>query len=506
MKRRSLILITVDCLRTDHVGFQGYARPVTPFLDSLSKNAVILSDTIVAGAPTYFSFPAIMASRYPLSLGREAIGIAPDEPTIATVLKGAGYRTAAFLAGNPYLSARYGYDQGFEEFQDFLDSSVSGVPTFPSPTVSRMSRLNRRLEAISRHTKLTSAAYNELYFRYCQRKSTAENLSLDQLRRYPAADVLIDKALLWLTEVREQSFFLWIHLMDPHHPYYPRREALDSLGLLNLSANRARFLNSFWNRGDIGPRRLRQHKDEIVALYDAGIHWVDKQLSQLANTLQDLHKWEETVFVVTADHGEEFLERGERYHSPTGLPEALIRVPLLIRAPGVSPSKISSSPFRMIDLAPTLLEAVGADAPKGIQGHSHWKEIRTGQLFAEPVVTECADGSNGTQQDEDRKRPRIIAVRDGNFKLVIRFRDQTESLYDLENDPEERSPLPADSCRKERARLLQVACEHLRRSRVGRHQALAVRARVREIRRGLDLGLLTTAVQRNNAVETVRHG
>lgn len=506
MKRHSLILITVDCLRADHVGFQGYARPVTPFLDSLAKNAVVLSDTVVAGAPTYFSFPAIMASRYPLSLGREAIGIAPGEPTIATLLKSSGYATAAFLAGNPYLSARYGYDQGFDEFQDFLDSSVSGVPTLPSTTVSRMSGLNRGLEAMSRHTKLTRIAYNEFYFRYCQRKSAAENLSLDQLRRYPAADVLIEKARLWLTEVREQSFFLWIHLMDPHHPYYPRQDALNSLGLLNISANQARFLNSFWSRGDIGPRRLRQHKDKIVALYDAGIHWVDKQLLQLASTLQDLHRWEETVFVVTADHGEEFLERGERYHSPTGLPEALIRVPLLIRAPDVSPSRISSRPFRMIDLAPTLLEAVGTDVPEGIQGRSHWKEIRTGQLLAEPVVTECAEGSNGTQQHEDRTRPRLIAVRHGSFKLVIRFRDQTDSLYDLVNDPEEHSPLPADSCKKERVRLLQVAREHLRRSREGRDPASIVRARVREIRRRLDLGLLTTTVKHDNVVETVLHG
>src|SRR5215831_18328349 len=144
MKRRSLILITVDCLRADHVGFQGYARPVTPFLDSLSRNSAVVSNAIVAGAPTYFSFPAIMASRYPLTLGREAIGIAPGEPTIATVLKGSGYATAAFLAGNPNLSARYGYDQGFDEFHDFLDSTVSGVKTFPSQTGSRMSGLNRR--------------------------------------------------------------------------------------------------------------------------------------------------------------------------------------------------------------------------------------------------------------------------------------------------------------------------------------------------------------------------
>jgi len=63
MKKRSLVLVTVDCLRADHVGFLGYSRPVTPNLDNLAEDSVVFSNAIVAGAPTYFSFPAILASR-----------------------------------------------------------------------------------------------------------------------------------------------------------------------------------------------------------------------------------------------------------------------------------------------------------------------------------------------------------------------------------------------------------------------------------------------------------
>src|ERR1700733_7288835 len=179
MRRRSLILVTVDCLRADHVGFQGYTRPVTPFLDSLAGNSIVVSNAVVAGAPTYFSFPAIMASRYPLSLGREALGIAPNEPTIATAMQGVGYATAAFLAGNPYLSPRFGYDKGFDEFHDFLDSNVSGVSRIPGPQRnSALSKLNRRLEARARRSSLTASVYDELYFRYCQWRTARENLSL----------------------------------------------------------------------------------------------------------------------------------------------------------------------------------------------------------------------------------------------------------------------------------------------------------------------------------------
>src|ERR1700757_3246041 len=115
----SLILITVDCLRADHVGFMGYHRPTTPFLASLASEAFVVPAAIVSGTPTFYSLPGIMASRYPLGLGRDVIGVAPGETTLASTLRDSGYTTGAFLAANPYLSARFGYDQGFDIFRDF---------------------------------------------------------------------------------------------------------------------------------------------------------------------------------------------------------------------------------------------------------------------------------------------------------------------------------------------------------------------------------------------------
>src|SRR5580700_625868 len=175
MKKRSLILVTVDCLRADHVGFLGYSRPVTPFLDSLASNTIVFSNAIVAGAPTYFSFPAILASRYPLALGRDVLGIAPNEPTLASVLHKTGYATAAFVAGNPYLGRRFGYDQGFDAFQDFLSAGSAGESISPDPSgQSGGSKLNRLIEAASRRNTLSANAYDELYFWYCQWVSAQE--------------------------------------------------------------------------------------------------------------------------------------------------------------------------------------------------------------------------------------------------------------------------------------------------------------------------------------------
>src|SRR5271157_5960779 len=119
--KKSVVLVTVDCLRADHVGFMGYARPTTPFLDSLVAESFVAPTAIVAGAPTYYSLPTILASRMPLALGRDVIGLAPGETTLATALLKSGYATGAFSGANPYISPQFGYGQGFEVFRDFLD-------------------------------------------------------------------------------------------------------------------------------------------------------------------------------------------------------------------------------------------------------------------------------------------------------------------------------------------------------------------------------------------------
>ena len=362
---RSLVLITVDCFRADHAGFLGYPRPTTPFLDSLANESVVFSNAIVAGAPTYFSFPAVMASRYPLGLGRDVVGLAPGEPTIASTLKEAGHATAAFLAANPYLSPRFGYDAGFDVFQHFLEaeSDLFSMESDSAENVGVRSRWNQRLAKASHALGPVGSLYDELYFQYCQRLGSSPALSLDQLRRFPAADVMVDHARDWLMDLAGQPFFLWLHLMDPHSPYYPRPEALELMGQSSLDASRARYLNSYWNRGDVAAPRLRPYRDGIVALYDAGIRWMDAQVARLVDTLRGLGLWENCVAALTADHGEEFLDHGGRYHSPSNAAEELVRVPLLLRSPELTQTGRVTAPFSLLHLAPTLLDLLKSRFP-----------------------------------------------------------------------------------------------------------------------------------------------
>jgi arylsulfatase A-like enzyme len=490
MAEKSVVLVTVDCLRADHTGFMGYERPTTPFLDGLAAESFIFSAAIVAGAPTYYSLPAILASRYPLALGRDIVGLAPEEPNLARSFQQAGYATAFFGAGNPYISRRFGYDFGFDTFRDFLDNDAGAVTVARSGVSSGggfLSRMNRKLQEIRPRLGAWGAAYDELYFQYCQRRAAAPR-SLDELRRFPAADVIVDQARSWLASLGGAPFFLWLHLMDPHSPYYPVEKAVEQMTQPRLTPFRARYLNSFWNRSDLSARGLARHRNEVVALYDAGIRWVDVQMARLIEALRRFGVWERCVFALTADHGEEFLDHGGRYHPPTRLTEELIRVPLLLRVPVAEERPLErepkQSPFSMLHLAPTLLDIAGLQSPSSFRGHSQWERLRSGQEFGEAAICESVANCTNPFRPQNSFGPRALAIREARFKLTLDFATASEQLYDLEADPSEQKPLPAAAEKAVRRRLLERARAHLRHSVEGRDPATRARSQLRDLRLG----------------------
>jgi arylsulfatase A-like enzyme len=481
--QKSIVLVTVDCLRADHVGFMGYERPTTPFLDALARETFVVPAAIVAGAPTYYSFPAILASRYPLALGRDVLGLGPDEPTLASVLKQDGYATASFGAANPYISSRFGYEQGFDTFRDFLEEEPAPLADDKLNAVTGngwASRLNQKLQKVRPALGPLGMVYDELYFEYCQRVTPVAP-SLDALRRFPAADVIVDHACTWMSSIGDAPFFLWLHLMDPHSPYYPKEAALALMGHGPVTPYRARYLNSYWNRSDLGPRRFARHRDEVVALYDAGIRWVDAQLARLIETLRGSNQWNDCIFAFTADHGEEFLDHGGRYHPPSRLMEELIHVPLLLRVPGSAKQEVTKSPFSLLHLAPTLLEAAQLPAPAGFQGRSYWEQLRKGEPFDGFAISECVAGCTNPFRSDNRMGPRVLSVRESRYKLVLHFDPAAVDLYDLEADPGEQAPLAPAAQKAVRRRLLEIAREHLRRSNQQRDGRTRVQARLREL-------------------------
>jgi arylsulfatase A-like enzyme len=481
--QKSIVLVTVDCLRADHVGFMGYESPTTPFLDSLARESFVIPAAIVAGAPTYYSFPAILASRYPLALGRDVLGLGPDEETLASVLRRARYATASFGAANPYISPRFGYEHGFDTFRDFLEDEPAPLTGEKANAVTGSgwaSRFKRKLQKVRFALGPLGLVYDELYFEYCQRVTPAAE-SLDALRRFPAADVIVDHACTWLSSIGDAPFFLWLHLMDSHSPYYPKETARSLMGNRPITPYRARYLNSSWNRCDLGERRLARFRDEVIGLYDAGIRWVDVQLARLIETLRGSNRWDDCIFALTADHGEEFLDHGGRYHPPLRLREELIHVPLLLRVPGCEKKEVGKSPFSLMHLAPTLLDAAELPASAAFQGHSRWEQLRQGVSLDEVAISECVAGCTNPFRVENRMGPRVLSVRESRFKLALDFDPPAEYFYDLEADPVEEAPLAPTAHKPVRRRLLEIAREHLKGSIEQRDQRRRVGARLRDV-------------------------
>ena len=152
----------------------------------------------------------------------------------------------------------------------------------------------------------------------------------------------------------------------------------------------------------------------------------------------------------------------------------------LCARPDLAAGRLSQRPFSLIHLAPTLLDAVGVASPDSFQGRSGWEEISAGALPNRPAITECIDGCNNPMGPDDRMRSRLMAVRDGELKLVINFAEKQDYLYDLKNDPGESSPLLAGGRARERARLFQIAHAHLQENGNLQKTDLRLRARLRE--------------------------
>ena len=477
----SLILVTVDCWRADHAGFMGYGRPTTPFLDALASESFVFQNAVAAGAPTYYSLPAILASRYALAPGRDLLGLAPEESTMASVLRESGFATAAFSAANPYVSARFGYDSGFDTFQDFLDSGTLGFAREQGG--ERLpSRSNQFISQACHAVAPLGAAYDELYFQYCQKLAGGKNEKLDGLRRFPSADVIVDHAIGWLNGNSGGPFFLWLHLMDPHSPYFPKREALDLMGDGEVSAAQARYLNSYWGRGDLSAKRLRKKRDEVIALYDAGVRWADEQIRRLTEKLVDLNLWDKCALAVTADHGEEFLEHGGRFHPPLRLSEELVHVPLLLRVPELARGGRLEQPLGLIDLAPTLLDILEIPTPADFRGRSCWRQVAENRSWDRPVITECVHGCTNPFRPENRMGPRILAVRKGSHKLVVDFAAGRERLFDLKSDPYERDPLALETAKPVHRMLLECARKHVAESHKSRDFDRRMGSQLRELR------------------------
>jgi len=384
--RPNIVLITADTLRADHLGAYGYTKARTPAIDGMFKIGVRFDRALTPFPRTTPALASLMTGLWPQHHGsREVSDPFTQGTTLAQVLVKNGYATYG-VSANWVASRKQNMQQGFQGFI----------------SMKRMQTEDRGGFVTDRALKLS--------------------------RRAP----------------KDKPLFLWAHYMDPHFPYNPPKsfqgappgESCKKI-MRAISKKKLRLAVVQGNRARLGEKTV----DDCTALYDAEISYMDSQIARLLQGLTADGRLENVILVFTSDHGEAFGDAGLYYEHGSTLHDAVLRVPLLITAPGAKPGA-DSEVMRLEDLMPTVLAL--ADIPKGawpsIDGVDQSWRVGRGKRPAKPeeLVALAESGSAlllGTAVEPfEGQKAESNCVHGPRFSLCTRPKLGT-GLYDRHQDP-----------------------------------------------------------------------
>ena len=364
---RQVILISLDTLRQDHLSLYGYPRPTSPNLDRLAHRSAVFTNAMAQAPYTLPSHMSMLTGLYPsahdVRLYEDVLG--ESFVTLAESLREAGFRTKAFTDGG-FMSSRFGFAQGFESYEDSRE-----------PGGSRSNGFRRYGPEVRR----------------------------------------------WISEHRDESFFLFIHSFNTHGPYWAepeyRRELASTRPVLPEGASRVGDPMAYMRAlGAHDYLQLEQYDslEEMIDYYDAAIRYVDDKVGELVGLLNSLDRFESCLIIVTSDHGEAFLDHGIYTGHGLTLYEEEVRVPLLIKFPGGQFAGVRSEAIvRLIDLFPTVTAATRTHCPQEVQGVDLVRALS--EKDKEPRVA-FGENPNLSRSEDGRIVEPSCYVRSGGRKYI----------------------------------------------------------------------------------------
>lgn len=369
-QRPDIVLVSIDSLRPDHLGTYGYPRATSPFIDVLAKSGTVFDEAWTHSPWTLPSHVTMLSGRSPFE--HEVIEddrrIPDSLPLVSEAFRAAGYATGGFVAA-VYVSKLYGFERGFDHFEDYGITEKKNL----------------------------------------QKPNDAKQVVTDALSFAKSAD--------------KKPIFLFLHLYDVHYPYLPPEpynSQFDKPGTRKSTQYR-KYEHYF--RDPIAPGRMLH----LVAQYDETIAYVDAQLARLHAAFEQSGR--NVRFVITADHGEEFAERGSWGHAHTLHPEVM-RIPLIVS--GGTAGTRDATVARGMDIAATVA-ALG------------------GVSFASSGVDLLAEGADATVRDVAMETCRFDSARLGlltsaggeSMRVDVDFLRSKSMAYDHSTDPREQNELPS---------------------------------------------------------------
>ena len=399
----NVLLITIDALRADHMGCYGFVRNTSPRMDEFCGESIVFEQAVSAWPKTTPGLGTILTGKYGRAIDMMYSTYDPLPEyvlTIPEILKKKGYATGAFPA-NANLHKTKGWPQGFDEYCE----------TWMERDGDRPNNVNR-------------------------------------------------KAIEFIKNNSEGPFFTWIHYIDPHTKYraaeksfkykfindpYYNELLYDDDKSIQLPVQEPPEYQWFTTGvNGIPLEAVVEDEDDIrfyIAEYDAEITYTDHYLGELIDFIKQSGLWDNTIIIVSADHGESLGDHDWYFDHGRYAYDASSRIPLMVYVPGLTPMRVSH-PVSTIDYAPTILDLVGLEPVKDMQGVS-LVPVLTGET---EKVREYVFNEAGYVRDHQR------AVWDGRWKLMyipsrqaqLDMRGVEFELYDLSVDPLETKNLASD--------------------------------------------------------------
>ena len=417
----NILWVLWDTVRADRLSLYGYQKSTTPHLDAWASKARVFEDAVSTSSSTLPSHASMFTGLMPSEHGTTSEHRRLDDRhrTIAELFRDAGYRTYLW-SSNPYVSSPHNFDQGFE-----FDQHPWSPPQRKRATELYRSKLSRTSDGTPRNGD-----------------QRAPRWSLTA-----AGDLVQPNLEAWLDRSDgSKPFFAFVNYMEAHWPSTPprkHRERMMPPEHIEASYRAAPDWYGRWSHSfglsELDPPALAV----MASSYDATLAELDELFHNLLRGLEEKGALENTVVVLTADHGEHLGEHHLLDHQ-FSVYQPVLHVPLVVHYPARFSAGRDSRPVMNFDLFPTLLELAGIAPPQGLDSKArsllHPQESRS-RLVEYPAP--FAQAFNIIRQqlpdwDDTAWRKRIRAVYEGNFKLIVDDNGNSE-LYDLERDPSEQN-------------------------------------------------------------------
>jgi arylsulfatase A-like enzyme len=420
----NVLLIVLDTLRADHLTVYGYKRPTSPNIDRLAHQGVLFENAYSNSSWTVPSHASMLTGKLAAAHGAGVrFPLDDDFKTLAEELAGRGYVTGGFVANTYWAGSRSGFDQGFLHFEDYFGS----ITDMASRTVYGR--------------KLASLLLPMLGDR-------------DMPGRKMASDIN-DSFLEWLQDKGERPFFCFLNYMDVHDPYLPPPEYRNRF---SNKVNDGQYVNFIYNKFFVSRTLSPEETQLVIDAYDSSLSYLDTEIGSLMAALEKQGILDNTLVIITSDHGEAFGEHGVFAHS-NGLYREQIHIPLILRYP------------EKIRAGQRVRPAVGL---RGIPATViDLLEGKDSSAFPDPGLTNLLDGVTG---EEAASTPGVVSelsrvenapdtwhnskgwlksIVNSRWHLILHESGRVE-LYDVQNDPRETLDLANTPSGKEVAREMEA--------------------------------------------------